>query len=304
MPRPVSRPVPRLLPVGALLAIGAAWGLSMPLLRVATATGRGPFALMAWQSVVMLAVLLPMLRLARVPLPGVRGNLRLYAMVAGFGAVLPGFFTFLTAAALPAGVRAIIIAMIPMFVLPMALAMGFERPDARRALGVALGAAAVVLLVLPQAGVTGAVGVAMVLLALVAPASYGVEATYLAWRGPHGLHPFQLLLGATLLGLFATVPLALAAGGLALPCPPGRAELALVGTGVLNVLAYSGYVWLIQHAGSVFASLISYLVTGFGVLFSRLLLGESYSPLVWAALALMVVAIGLVQPLGAPAKDA
>lgn len=292
----------RLALVGALVAIGAAWGLSMPLLRVATSTGHGPFGLMLWQNVVMLALLLPLLRLARLPIPPARGNLRLFALVAGFGAVIPGFFTFLTAAALPAGVRAIIIAMIPMFVLPMALAMGFERPDVRRALGVVFGAAAVSLLVLPQAGVTRDVGVLMVLLALVAPASYGIEATYLAWRGAHGRHPFQLVLGATTVGLLATLPLAFATGQLFAPWPLGPAEAALLGSGVLNVLAYSGYVWLIARAGSVFASLISYLITGFGVLFSRLLLDESYSPLVWLALALMVAAVALVQPLGASAK--
>ena len=121
----------RLVLVGALLAIGAAWGLSMPLLRVADLDrpravrphGRGRTS-SCWRSSCRCS------RLARVPLPPVRGNFRLFAVVAGFGAVLPGFFTFLTAAALPAGVRSIIIAMIPMFVLPMALAMGFERPDA------------------------------------------------------------------------------------------------------------------------------------------------------------------------------
>lgn len=79
---------------------------------------------------------------------------------------------------------------------------------------------------------------------------------------------------------------------------------ALVAAAVLNVVAYSGYVWLIGRAGAVFASLIAYLVTGFGVVFARLLLGETYSALVWASLALMVAAIALVQPLGAPANNA
>lgn len=294
----------RLVPVAALIAIGAAWGLSMPLLRIATSTGHGPFGLMVWQSLLMAAALLPMLGAARMPLPSVRGNLGLFAAVAGFGAVIPGFFTFLTAAHLPAGVRAIIIAMVPMFVLPMALAMGFERADPRRAAGVLLGAAAVVLLVLPGADLGEGVGAAMVLLALLAPASYGIEATYLAWRGQNALSPFQLLLGATVVGLVGVVPLAIATGQFFLPWPPGPAEAALAGTAVLNVLAYSGYVWLIGRAGSVFASLISYLVTGFGVLFARLLLGESYSPLVWGSLALMVAAIALVQPRGGAAEKA
>lgn len=294
----------RLWLVAALVAIGAAWGLSLPLLRIAVSTGHAPFGLMVWQSVIMLAVLSGMLRAAGLPPAPLRGNVGLFAAVSGFGAVIPGFFTFLTAAHLPAGVRAIVIALVPMFVLPMALAMGFERPDLRRALGVLLGAAAVVLLVLPGADATGGAGVVMLLLALLAPASYGLEATYLAWRGPHGLHPFQVLFGATALGLVALLPLAAATGQIVAPWPFGRAEIALVGAALLNVLAYSGYVWLIGRAGSVFASLISYLVTGFGVLFSRVVLGETYSALVWAALVLMVAAVALVQPLGAPAKNA
>ena len=159
----------------------------------------------------------------RKPLPRFRGNLGLFVVVAVFGAVLPGYFTFLTADDLPAGVRAIIVALVPMFVLPMALVLGFERPDPRRAVGVLLGAGAVVLIVLPGAGVTTAIGLAPVLLALVSPLSYGVEANYLAWRGPHGLHPFQVLFGASVVGIALTWPLAEATGQMVHPrCLGGR----------------------------------------------------------------------------------
>ena len=99
-------------------------------------------------------------------------------------------------------------------------------------------------------------------------------------------------------------PLAAATGQMVWPVPWGRADWAMLAAGVLNALAYSGYVWLIGRAGSVFASLIAYLVTGFGVVWSRLLLGESYAPLVWAAFVVMLAGIALVQPLGAPAKSA
>jgi drug/metabolite transporter (DMT)-like permease len=252
----------------------------------------------------MLALLLGLLRVTGKPLPPLRGNLPLFAAVAIFGAILPGYFSFLTAAALPAGIRAIIIALVPMFVLPMALALGFERPDLRRALGVLLGALAVVLIGLPDAGVTPAIGIGMLLLALISPLSYGVEANYLAWRGPHGLHPFQLLVGASAIGILLALPLAAAAGQLVVPRQWGAAEAAILAAGLLNALAYSGYVWLIARAGSVFASLIAYLVTGFGVVWSKLLLGESYAALVWVAFAVMLAAIALIQPLGAAAKKA
>jgi drug/metabolite transporter (DMT)-like permease len=296
--------VERLGLLAALLVIGAAWGLTLPLTRVAVSTGYAPLGLILWQKAIMLALLLGLLRLTGRPLPPLRGNLPLFAAVAVFGAILPGYFSFLTAAALPAGIRAIIIALVPMFVLPMALALGFERPDARRALGVLLGALAVVLIGLPDAGVTPAIGVGMLMLALISPLSYGAEANYLAWRGPHGLHPFQLLVGASALGLVLALPLAAATGQLVVPRQWGAAEWAILASGVLNALAYSGYVWLIARAGSVFASLIAYLVTGFGVVWSKLLLGESYAPLVWAAFAVMLAGIALIQPLGAPAKKA
>ena len=76
----------------------------------------------------------------------------------------------------------------------------------------------------------------------------------------------------------------------------GPAEWAILASGVLNALAYSGYVWLVGRAGSVFASQIAYVVTGFGVLWSMALLGERYSPWVWAAFVLMLGGVALVQP--------
>ncbi len=121
--------------LGALAAIGAAWGLTLPLIRIAVSTGHQPLGLILWQKLIMLAMLAALLAAMRKPLPRFRGNLGLFAVVAVFGAVLPGYFTFLTADDLPAGVRAIIVALVPMFVLPMALALGFERPDPRRAVG-------------------------------------------------------------------------------------------------------------------------------------------------------------------------
>jgi drug/metabolite transporter (DMT)-like permease len=281
---------------GALFAVGAAWGFTLPLMRVAVSTGHQPLGLIVWQKAIMFVLLAGLLLAGRRPWPPIAGNLRLFAMVAVFGAILPGYFSFMTAAHLPAGIRAIIIAMVPMFVLPLALLLGFERPDPLRAIGVGLGAVAMVLIGLPGAGVTPGVGIGMLLLALIAPFSYGIEANYLAWRGTYALHPFQLLLGASGIGLLLGWPLAQATGQMLYPRSWGAPEWAMLGLGVMNTLAYSGYVWLIARAGSVFASLIAYLVTGFGVLWSMLLLGERYAPLVWAAFGLMLAGIALVQP--------
>ena len=145
-------------------------------------------------------------------------------------------------------------------------------------------------------GLPAGVGTGMLLLALISPFCYAIEASYLALRGPHGLHPFEVLFGASLVSIALTWPLAAATGQMVHPTGWGRPEWAMLAVGVLNAGAYSGYVWLIGAAGSVFASQIAYLVTGFGVAWSMLLLGERYPPPVWVAFALILAATALVQP--------
>ena len=65
---------------------------------------------------------------------------------------------------------------------------------------------------------------------------------------------------------------------------------------LFHVIAYTGFVWLVGVAGSVFSSQISYIVTLAGVLLSMAFLGETYSVWVWVALALMIGGLVLVRP--------
>ncbi|MEO0904914.1 MAG: EamA/RhaT family transporter, partial [Pseudomonadota bacterium] len=74
------------------------------------------------------------------------------------------------------------------------------------------------------------------------------------------------------------------------------ADFTMLLSSIIHVLVYSGYVWLIARAGSVFAGQVSYIVTGSGVFWAMLLLGETYSIWIWAALACMGLGLSLVQP--------
>jgi drug/metabolite transporter (DMT)-like permease len=164
------------------------------------------------------------------------------------------------------------------------------------------GAAAIVLISIPGAGLASTAGIGMILLALVSPLSYAMEAIFLASRGAHGMHPFQLLLGASIIGAALSWPLAIATGQTTdLGGAWGPAEWSILAASAVHVLAYSGYVWLVANAGSVFASQIAYVVTAFGVIWSKLLLSESYSLSIWAAFALMLAGVTLVRPKDATA---
>ncbi|MBN2905186.1 MAG: DMT family transporter [Rhodobacteraceae bacterium] len=288
-------------PKGALLALlvllGAGWGITPPLTKIAVSDGYRQFGIIFWQLALGVAILGPLVAARGMRLPIGPAHLRLYAAIAAVGTILPNAASYQAAVHLPAGILAILLSTVPMFAFAIAMGLGTERLNRLRLLGLALGLLGVVLIVAPQGGLPERAMLAFVPLALVGPFFYGVEGNLVAHRGTLGLDPITLLLGAALVGLPVAAALALVTGQWISPLPPwGAPDLAIVLSSCVHVAVYAGYVWLVARAGAVFAAQVAYLVTGFGVVWSRLLLGESYSGWVWAAMAVMFAGLALVQP--------
>lgn len=280
-----------------LITMGAGWGLTIPLAKVAVSTGHQPMGLIFWQLIVVL-VLLGGITLARGrKLILRRVYLRLFIMVALCGAVLPDIFFYLAATNLPGGIMSIVVSTVAMFSLPIAVVLGNERFEMRRFLGLIVGLVGIILLVGPEARVSSTTSITFLLLALCAPVLYATEGNLVAKWGTQGLDPMQVIFGASLIGAMLSAPLALATGQWINPLDGfGVAELALVAGAALHALVYAGYVWMVGRAGSVFTAQTSYMVTATGVLWSMALLGERYSIWVWLALGVMMVGMFLVQP--------
>ena len=267
-----------------LVAAGAGWGLTIPLTKIAVSEGYRHFGLIFWQLVIAAVVLYGVTLLRGRRLIWGLPQARLYLVIALLGTVLPNSASFEAARHLPAGIMAICIAMVPMFAFPVALALGNERFALRRLLGLTFGMCGVVLLIGPEASLPERGMVAFIFLALVAPFFYGLEGNYVAKWGTAGQDPIQVLCGASILGGIITLPLALGTGQFIAPFPPyGAPDLALVASSLIHAVVYTTYVWLVGRAGPVFAAQVSYLVTGFGVVWAMILLGERYSGWVWAA---------------------
>jgi drug/metabolite transporter (DMT)-like permease len=150
---------------------------------------------------------------------------------------------------------------------------------------------------LPDTSLPDPAMLAWVPVGLIAPAFYAFEGNFVARHQPEELDAVQVLLGASLVGVVLSLPIALVSGEWISPLPPyGMPDLAVVISSVAHALSYAGYVWLVGRGGPVFAVQISYLVTGFSVGWSWLLLGETYSAWVWGAFALMLIGVALVQP--------
>ncbi len=282
---------------GLLLLLGAGWGLTQPLSKIAVSTGHGHFGLIFWQGVIGTLIMGAVTRARGRRLPFSPPALRVYAIIALIGTVLPNSASYMALAHMPAGVQSVLMSLVPMTAFPIALALGLEIFRPRRLLGLLIGLAGVLVLVLPRASLPDPAMLPWVGVTLLAVLCYGFEANYVARWGTAGLDAAQVLCGASFAAAVITLPLALGSGQFIDPrAGLGGPEWALVATSVIHVLVYTGYVWMVGRAGSVFAAQVGYPVTGFGVLWSMLILGETYSPFFWIAAVLILIGVFLVQP--------
>ncbi|MEM8978567.1 MAG: DMT family transporter [Pseudomonadota bacterium] len=280
-----------------LLMAGAGWGATLPLSKVAVSTGFEPFGLIFWQLVISFALLsvISWARGRRFPLT--RHGLLLSLLVALVGTLLPNSASFRALVHLPAGLISILLSIIPMLAFPIAIAFGFERPSLRRLAGLGLGLLGVLLILGPDAALPDRSLILWVGVALIAPFFYALEGNMVAKIGLRDLDAVQVLWGASFLGAVLAFPLALGSGQWISPFRSyGAAEGALILSSTLHALVYTTYVWLVTRAGPVFAAQISYIVTGSGVIWAMLFLGERYAWPIWVALFVILAGVVLVQP--------
>ncbi|MEM1237872.1 MAG: DMT family transporter [Pseudomonadota bacterium] len=280
-----------------LVLLGAGWGITQPLAKIAVSTGYKPFGLIFWQLAIA-TVVLGVVSVARGKgLPFRRGPMRVYLMIAFIGTLIPNSASYQAVVHLQAGLMSVLLSIIPMMAFPVALLLGLDRFTVPRFLGLLLGLAGVLLIVLPDASLPEPGLVVWVFVALIAPACYAWEGNLVARFGLEGLDPVQALCGASLVGTIIALPLATGTGQFFNPAAEwSRADLAIIASSLIHAVVYTTYVWLVSRAGPTFAIQVSYLVTGSGVFWAMLLLGEGYSPFIWAALGLMLAGMALVQP--------
>lgn len=282
---------------GFLVVLGAGWGATQPLTKIAVSTGYGHFGLLFWQQALGACLMLVICTLRRSGLPRDAASVRAYIAIAFIGAILPNSLSYQAAVHLPSGIMSLLLSIIPMFAFVIALALGNDSFAWRRLVGLFFGLAGVLMIIVPAVDLGAAIPVGWAATYLIVALFYAFEGNYVARWGVAGLGPFQLMLGASLVGLVVVAPLMLLTGQTIVPqFPLPTAQAALIGASVIHVIVYAGYVWLVGRAGAVFAVQVSYMVTGFGLFWAWLVLGEGFSNTIWLALAAMFAGMYFVQP--------
>jgi len=191
----------------------------------------------------------------------------------------------------------LLLSIIPMFSFAIALMLGNDSFAVRRLMGLVMGLIGVLIIVAPVVDLGQEIPIFWAGVYLITAFFYAFEGNYVARWGTEGLDAFQVTLGAAIVGLLVAGPLMLWNGHVVVPeWPLPQAQQALVATNIIHVIVYATYVWLVTRAGAVFTAQVSYLVTGFGLVWAWLILGEAYSAALALALSAMFVGMYLVQP--------
>jgi drug/metabolite transporter (DMT)-like permease len=288
---------PRPLYFAMLLGSGLAWGSTQVLGKWAVSTGYQFMGLIFWQMMIGASLLGAVLLVRRRPFAITMPRLRFAAIIAVIGTLIPNSTFYIAVAELPAGIMSILISTVPLLAFPIALALGKDRFSLPRLAGLVCGLIGVALIALPQGSLPEAVKVAFIPLALVGPLFYAMESNFVAANGMAGMDAVQAMALSLGMGALIALPLALGLGQWINPLVRfGVPEWSLVASSIVHVLAYTAYVWLASKAGAVFAAQSAYIVTGSGVIWAMVLLDETFSSWVWAALVLMMLGLSLVQP--------
>ena len=279
-----------------LLICGGVWGATPSLARLATSEGADPLGLSLWQGVLggSLLLAISLLRGRRLPLS--RTHLKFYIVCGNSGTLLPNVVMFSAAPHITVGAMSMIISMVPLLTYLQSLLVRIDRPSLGRLLGIALGAAAMGLLVLPGGDADSSSAPGWIAIAIIIPCCFGFESVYVAVRRPPKMDSITLVAGMLLAGGVMLAPVVLMTGT-ALPLYPpwGTVEWATVGMAMCNVASYSLFLYLIGLSGPVFATQSAYFVTLFGILWGMLIFGEQHPVWFWLALGLLFSGMLLVK---------
>lgn len=270
---------------GARAMTGAEWGM-LGLLSVfwggsflfnGIAVKEVPvFSIVAFRILLAALALQVFIRIAGIALPLDRKALVGYAGMAFFNAALPFALIVFGQTRIPSGLASILNATTPIFTMLLAhVFLASEQLDGRRAMGVLLGFAGVLILFFDKA--FGQAGQLIgVITCLCASLSYGVANIFGRRFIPAGINPIAMATGQlTLAGLLA-VPVALVVDQPFSRPLPGRdvlIALSLLGL-VSTAAAYTLFFRILTRAGATNASLVTLLVPCSAILLGALILGE------------------------------
>jgi len=285
------------LPWAFLLVMGTAWGLSFSLGKIAVENGAKPFGVAQFQMMIAGVVLLFITAIRRKSIRDLKDKLGFVFCVAMLGAAIPAVLFYYAAPHVPAGVLSITVALIPLITYGFSLPLKLETFSVVRSSGLVFGIIAICLIVLPENSLPDSSALPWILIACISALCYAVENIILGLKSALTIGPMRLAMSMNLMAAATLLPITILTDSFfTLSFPPQNVDYAVVGLGLITVVAYTMFVLSVALFGSVFSSQVGYVVTLAGVFWGMFIFSESPSVWIWLSLCTMIIGLALVTP--------
>ena len=293
----LKRAVQTLQGIFLVIAVGVVWGLTPALSRLASGLGSNPLGLAVWVNA-LAAVFCFSIAAYRGKLPRLTFKEFMFfvywAILAG---ILQRLTTFWVTAHVEAAMLSLIVTLQGFMVFGFAAAMKLEKANPRRLLGLTVGLAGVVTVLVSRFEQADSSQAGWLIFALALPLLFAIEAIVLAGRRPTHVDIFASvgLMMALSAGMLA--PIAFFTGDL-MPLSSDSIELVFLVLlmGIVGASSLLLAFHLIATAGAVFYSQSAYSMTLAGIVWGMLLLNEELSILAWGAFVVILIGMYLVEP--------
>lgn len=280
-----------------VLAVGLVWGLTPALSRMASGMGSNPLGLAIWVNGIAAVFCLGIAAYRR-KLP--RLNMReflffvVWAVIAG---ILQRMTTFVVTEHVEAAMLSLIVTLQGFMVFGFAAVTRMEQATPRRLMGLLVGLIGVSMVLYTRFDGSNGAQNAWLLIAMLLPFLFAVEALVLAGKRPEHVDIFASIGLMMALSALMLLPWAYFSGEL-MPLGPGfgTLEVLVLLMGIVGASSLLLAFHLIATAGAVFYSQSAYAMTIAGVVWGMLLLNEELSALAWFAFVVIIVGMYLVEP--------
>ena len=286
-----------LLPTVLLLLGGISYGSLFTANKIAIDAGFPFIAYSFWQALFASVVLLVLSAIFS-KLPSLRWeNLRVFALVAVFGFLGPLLVVTYVADRLPPAVLTLCAALIPAATYTLTLALRLDRLRWLSVAGVLLGFGGILLIVVPTGSLPGAGAWVWVLFSLLMPLAAAVNNVAGARFSPVGVSALALCGGMMMVAALLLLVVMLAQGGdLFLPTDAAASGLrGLLWATAGQAITYSCFFEIVRRAGALFFAQLNYVVVAAGIFWASIFFGTALSHWVWAAVAVLVLSLVLIN---------
>lgn len=278
----------------SILALGLIWGGTFMVVAIAL-EGYGPLTVACARTSLGAVALLVLMRVMRRPLPVFTRTMVKYLLVIGLlNTAVPFALLSWGQQYVPSAFAGISMAVLPLFVLPLAHVFTDEKMNLRNGLGVTLGFIGALVLIGPGVlrigtGMEPLGQIACILAAL----SYAISAIMTRRCPP--IDPITMAALLLVVGASALIPAMLLIEGVP-QATDQRTVIAIILLGfVPTALAALIRVLVIRSAGSIFMTLVNYQVPVWSMIFGAVILSEDLPLRFFTALALILSGLLISQ---------